>query len=118
MRSNLQNTERSPVPDAKKLETVQQRFDEYVTQHANVTYERNVFNTPSHVKMDESIEAYIRQVKHPAKTCNFPILVRSDLLRDIVVCGIRDNGLRKRLLCEEKKKLTLRTVNKKRLNVA
>ena len=51
------------------------------------------------------METYIRQVKHLANTCNFPSVVRDELLRDGIVCGIRDNSLRKRLLRE--KKLTL-----------
>ena len=90
--------------DPNKLDTVPQMFDDYATQYMNVTYERYVFNTRTQ-QPDETVETYIRQVKHLANTCNFPSVVRDELLRDRIICGIRDNSLRKRLLRE--KKLTL-----------
>ena len=85
------------------LRTVLNMFDEYATQYTSVICERYVFNTRNQ-KSDESLDAYIRSLKDLAGTCNFGG-VREELIRDKIVCGLKDNTLRKRLLRE--KNLTL-----------
>ena len=89
-----------PAMDRKKLDTVISMFEAYANSYTNVTYERYVFNSRSQ-EGAETIDAYIRVVKDLASTCNFPPDIRDDLIRDRIVCGIRDNSLRKRLLREK-----------------
>ena len=50
---------------------------------------------------DESIDAYTTALHTPAETCEFGLL-QEDLIRDCLVCGIRDCSLRKKLLQEPK----------------
>ena len=67
--------------DPNQLDTVLQMFDEYSTQYTNVIYERYVFNTRSQ-KPDENVDTYIRVMKNLENTCNFPVVVKDELLRD------------------------------------
>ena len=53
----------------------------------------------------ETTTAYIAEIRRLAATCNFGDLT-DRMIRDKIVCGIRDNGLRKSLL--EDTKLTLK----------
>ena len=73
------------------LQTLLNMFDEYATQYTNVIYERYVFNTHTQ-KSDESLDAYIKSLKDLASTCNFGA-VREELIRDKIVCGLKDNTL-------------------------
>ena len=50
---------------------------------------------------DELIDAYTTTFRTPAETCEFGSL-KEDLIRDCLLCGIRDNSLRKELLQEQK----------------
>ena len=59
-----------------------------------------MFNSCSQ-QPDESIDAYTTVLRTPAETCQFG-LFKDDLIRDRLVCGIRDNGQRKKLLQEPK----------------
>ena len=79
-------------------------FDAYAKSYTNVIYERCLFNSRSQ-EPSETFEEYIRVLKDLASTCDYPITIRQELTRDRIVCGMRDNQLRKRLLRE--KKLTL-----------
>ena len=73
--------------DPNILDTVLQMFDECATQYTNVIYERYVFNMRSQ-KPDENVDTYIRVMKTLENTCNFPVAVKDELLRDGIVCGI------------------------------
>ena len=66
----------------------------------NVIYERYKFNNRSQ-EADESIDAYTTVLPTLAETCEFGSL-KDDLIRDRLVCGIEDNGQRKKLLQEPK----------------
>jgi len=89
--------------NAELLATVLKMFDTYAGQYTNVIYERYIFNTRAQ-KSDESLDAYIRSLKDLASTCEYGD-VQNQLIRDRIVCGLKDNALRKRLLRE--KELTL-----------
>ena len=86
--------------DGSKLSTVIKMFDLYASTCTNVIYERYLFNSRS-LEHGESIDSYIGVIKDPAHTCAYPAAIRDELIRDRVVCGIRDNALCKRLLREK-----------------
>ena len=65
----------------------------------NETFERNKFNTRGQM-CEEAIDAYAAALKILQKTCNFCDCLKDSLLRDRIVFGVRDNGVRKRLLQE------------------
>ena len=47
----------------------------------------------------ESIDTYITTLRALAETCDFGTL-KDDLLRDRIVCGVRENVIRRKLLQE------------------
>lgn len=48
---------------------------------------------------EETIDTYVTDLKHKAKDCEFGDLTDS-LIRDIIVCGMRDDNVHARLLRE------------------
>ena len=47
----------------------------------------------------ESIDTYITTLRALAETCDFGTL-KDDIIRDRIVCGVRENGRRKKLIQE------------------
>ena len=86
------------------MDKVLELWQNYYIGRTNVIYERYKFNNRSQ-EANESIDAYTTALRTLAETCEFSSL-KDDLIRDRLVCGIRDNGLRKKLLQEPK--LTLK----------
>lgn len=64
----------------------------------NTTYERYVFNN-KHQKFSESVDAYVTKLRKLSLTCEFGELA-DQMIRDRLVCGIKDNAVRKKLLQE------------------
>ena len=64
----------------------------------NIIYERYKFNNRSQ-EQAESIDTYVTTLRALAETCEFGTL-KDDLLRDRIVCGVRDKGIRRKLLQE------------------
>ena len=57
-----------------------------------VRYEFNPYN-----QINESIETYIRELRNRITHCEYDV-IEDSLLCDRLVCGIKDNELRSRLL--------------------
>ena len=85
--------------DQTKIEVVIIKFEEYCTPKKNVTYERHVFNTRAQ-GATEGIDAYVTEFRKLARNCEFGEL-HDSLIGDRIVCGIRSNVIRKRLLREK-----------------
>ena len=66
----------------------------------NVIYERYKFNNRSQ-EQTESIDTYANALRALAETCDFGAL-KNPLIRDRIVCGVRDNAVRRKLLQESK----------------
>uniref|UniRef100_A0A803JUZ6 Gypsy retrotransposon integrase-like protein 1 n=1 Tax=Xenopus tropicalis TaxID=8364 RepID=A0A803JUZ6_XENTR len=80
-------------------------FEEIIKQLKNhfaptisETVKRFHFNRRSQ-QLDESIAAYIAELRRLAESCNFGSSLES-LLRDRLVCGVRDAALQRRLLAK------------------
>ena len=86
--------------DRQNIDKVLELWQNYCIGKTNVIYERYRFNNRSQ-EFDESIDAYTTALRTLAETCEFGSL-NEDLIRDRLVCGIRDNSLRKKLLQEPK----------------
>ena len=82
------------------MDKVLELWQNYCIGRTNVIYERYKFNNRSQ-EANESIDAYTTALRTLAETCEFGSL-KDDLIRDRLVCGIRDNGQRKKLLHEPK----------------
>ena len=86
--------------DRQNIDKVLELWQNYCIGKTNVIYERYRFNNHSQ-ESDESIDAYTTALHTLAETCEFGSL-KEDLICDRLVCGIRDNSPRKKLLQEPK----------------
>ena len=82
------------------MDKVLELWQNYCIGRTNVIYERYKFNNRSQ-EANESIDAYATALCTLAETCEFGSL-KDDLIWDRLVCGIGDNGQRKKLLQELK----------------
>ena len=71
-------------------------FEKFCLSETNETYEQWIFDNRNQHD-SKSIDAYVGQLHLLAKTCTFSTLEDS-LIRDRIVCGIKDQMVRKRLL--------------------
>ena len=83
--------------DKNKIKPVFEQFEAYCSPRMNVTHEHYKFFT--HVQGSKFIDVYITELKVVSKQCEFGDLGDS-LIRDRIVCGIKSNYLRERLLRE------------------
>ena len=90
--------------DKQNMSKVLELMERHCIGQTNVIYERYCFNNRNQ-ESGELFDCYLTALKALAKTCNFGALT-DELIRDRIVCGIRDGGTRKRLLQEAK--LTMR----------
>ena len=75
------------------------KFDQYFTPRINETYERYAFRT--HLQHEgETIEQYVIDLKHKAKTCNYWILGKS-LIRHHIVLGTLNLKAKEKLLSND-----------------
>ena len=87
-------------PDDKNdLAKIIQKFDEFTIGELNETFERYTFNSRNQQE-NESIDAYVTDLRTLANTCNFFDCMRDSIIRDRIVLGIQDHRTRKRLLQE------------------
>ena len=61
-------------------------------------YERYKFNNRSQ-EQTETIDTYVTALRALAETCKFGTL-KDHLIRDRIVCGVRENAVRRKLLQE------------------
>ena len=84
--------------DAKNLDKIQQKFEEYCNPQKNETFERHVFKSRIQGPA-ESVDQFVTDLRVKAASCNFGMLTDS-MIRDQIVSGIRSNQVRERLLRE------------------
>ncbi|XP_058122770.1 uncharacterized protein LOC131293704 [Anopheles ziemanni] len=84
---------RSSVPYEKLVIKLKEQLE----QKVNVVAER--FNFRNCIQKNQSVAEYIVELKALAQTCEFKCCL-VEALRDQLVAGVRDDGLRKRLLRE------------------
>ena len=86
--------------ERENMDKVLELWQNYCIGRTNVIYERYKFKNRSQ-EANESIDAYTTSLCTLAGTCEFGPL-KDDLIRDRLVCDIRDSGQRKKLLLEPK----------------
>ena len=84
--------------DSKKLAPVMKKFEDYCVPKKNITYQRYLFFS-RHQNASETIDQYVTDLRSRSQPCEFGDLADS-LIRDMIVIGIRSNGLRESLLQE------------------
>ena len=96
------------LDDDASLDELMDKFEEYFVPKQNITFERYKFFSCDQ-KQGVGFDQYLAELHTLSKTCEFGNL-KDSLVRDKIVCGIPDNGLRERLLREQN--LTLdKTIN-------
>ncbi len=89
----------------KDIDVVLQKLEEFCIGTTNEIYECYLFNKRDQA-VGESIDTYVAALRSLSKTCNYGALT-DNLIRDRMVVGILDKGIRKKLLQESK--LTLQS---------
>ena len=82
------------------IEVVMKLWQDHCVGKTNVIYERYKFNNRVQ-KEHESVEQYVTALRSLASTCEFGNL-KDDMIRDKIVCGIRSDSIRTKLLQESK----------------
>ena len=101
----------SSLDDAKKIEPVLRKFEEYCIHRGNTIYERFLFFTRDQSE-SETIGQYLTEIRQIAANCDFQSITPDQLLRDRLVPSTGNAKVRENLLKE--KKLTL----EKAVNIA
>ena len=94
---NLPNSDASEKKDVNKI---LEYLENHLVGQVNEIYESYRFFSRQQEEF-ESISSYVAAVRTLAGTCNFGNL-RERLIRDRIVCGIRNKALQKALLTEPK----------------
>ncbi len=92
------NTFQFTAEEVNKIDELKKKFKEYCEPRKNLPYIRHMFFMRAQ-GTGETIDAYVTDLKHKAKDCEFADLTDS-LIRDRIVCGIKDDNVRARLLRE------------------
>ena len=92
------NEDGDTAGDVKKVDKILGKYEKYCNPQCNVTYERHPFNIRNQNEGD-SIDAYVTDLRILSKSCEFGDLADS-LLRDRLVCGVKKDTVRSRLLRE------------------
>ena len=87
-----------PKEETNKTEILIKKFERYFTPKKNVTFERHVFNTRNQ-GTSEKIDSYVTEHRKLAKACEFAQL-HDSLIKDRIVCGIKSDDVKARLLRE------------------
>ncbi|XP_051920030.1 uncharacterized protein LOC127599857 [Hippocampus zosterae] len=93
---------RRRIDDASARDTVRdmmRTFDELWNPKRNETAARYAFFTRDQAT-GENVDEYVAELRALAGTCHFEQL-KDSLIKDRIVCGTNDSGLRERLLREE-----------------
>ncbi|XP_069619116.1 uncharacterized protein [Ranitomeya imitator] len=88
-----------PDTDNLHLADIVQAFDKHCDPKKNETVERYKFFT-RHQEDGENVDRYLTELRRLAETCGFGE-IRDSLIKDRMVCGIKDSHLKERLLREE-----------------
>ena len=82
--------------EKKNLAKILELWESYCLGKTNIIYERCHFNNRNQ-DAGESIDTYASNLRSLSDTCNFGAL-KDEMIRDRIVCGVRDSSLRKKLL--------------------
>ena len=84
------------LPEVSDIKALKKTFTDYCTPQRNLTYIRHVFFTRVQCE-GEKFERYLTDLKSKADECEFGEL-KDSLIKDRIVCGVRNDVVRERLL--------------------
>lgn len=98
----IYNTFTFEKQEENKIEILLNKFEQYFVPRKNLTYERYKFFTCK--QGEQTIEQFVKQLKTYAQQCEFKELT-DDLVKTMLICGMKDDALREKLLQNEDKQL-------------
>lgn len=92
--------------DAEKsdMKVILTLWDEHAKGKVNVIYERHLFN--SVVQTNETLDEFISKCKQHGSMCEYGAL-QDVLIRDRIITGLKDKGLKHKLMNQDHQTLTL-----------
>ena len=118
MGRDIYNTMSFAEDETDKLDVLFTKFGTYCKPKQNITVERYRFNTRVQ-EASKTIDQYVTELKLIAKNCGYGEL-EDQLIRDRIVCGIKSEKVKQRLLHAEDltldKAISLRSNQRKMLN--
>lgn len=91
--------------EEQTIEIILNAITEHYNPYKNTTYRRYQFFTLVQAE-NQSIDEFVMELKSKARDCEFGDITDS-LIRDRLICGIKDHQVRERLLRENMLTLTL-----------
>ncbi|KOB66360.1 Uncharacterized protein OBRU01_21315, partial [Operophtera brumata] len=88
--------EQFPEDTAITIESLLKKFDDFFTPKKNITIERHKFFIRNQQEHD-TVDQYAFELNKLETSCEFKDL-RDDIIRDRLICGLREDGLKERLL--------------------
>lgn len=88
--------EQFPEELAISVDSLLKKFDDFFTPKKNLTIERHKFFTRNQQE-HETVDQYAFDLNKLATSCEFEKL-KDDLIKDRLICGLREDTLRERLL--------------------
>lgn len=85
-----------PTSTSITVELLLKKFDDFFTPKKNLTIERHKFFTRNQQE-HETVDQYAFDLNKLATSCEFEKL-KDDLIKDRLICGLREDTLRERLL--------------------
>lgn len=82
--------------DKNKIKVLIKKFDEHFSPKKNLSFERHKFFTRRQ-NIYETIEQYVTELKNLSLSCELGTL-RDSVVKDILICGIKDDKTREKLL--------------------
>ena len=86
--------------DKLKLNPVLKKFEKYFNPRSNTAIQRHKFFTYRQAE-GQSFNDFVTELKKLSADCEFDVL-KDYLIKDMIICGVTDNGIRNRLLREPK----------------
>uniref|UniRef100_T1I2W9 Retrotransposon gag domain-containing protein n=1 Tax=Rhodnius prolixus TaxID=13249 RepID=T1I2W9_RHOPR len=84
--------------EVDNFESLIEKFDQYFLPKKNVVFEQHMFFTRNQ-SAEENIEKYVAELRNLAQSCEFGQM-EDMLIRGRVICGLKDDKLREKLLKE------------------
>jgi hypothetical protein len=92
----FQTMEVADEADREDVDKVIAAFQNYCVGEVNVTYERYILNQRAQ-ETGESFESFLSDLRKVVRTCEYGT-IEDSIVKDRIVCGIRDDATRRKLL--------------------
>ena len=105
---NIFNSFTFTATEKDKIEVLKKKFEDYFVPKKNLTYERYKFFTSR--QGETTVDQFITRLKNQANNCDFGTdILKNDLIKTMLVIGIKDEAIRATLLQKSSESLDILT---------